>query len=75
MTDYILYDPAIWNTDPTGIFYSADLPLCDYLRRRGIPHYNEEELAKLDAMGALDKLCDADRETLFREARAAKAAK
>lgn len=72
MTVFVFYDPAIWNTHQTDTL-DCDLPLCDRLRRRGIPHYTEEELVKLDAMGALDRLCAADRETLFREARAAKA--
>lgn len=72
-TTYVIYDPAIWNTNPGGIYLDCDLPWCDYTRSRGIPLYTEAELAKLDASGALDRMSDADRETLFREARGAAA--
>jgi hypothetical protein len=68
-TEYILYDPAIWKAGDGGIL-DCDLPYCDYARKRGIPLYTEEELLKLDAIGALDGLSNADRETLFRESRA-----
>ncbi len=73
-----LYDPAIWNTKRRGDCLDCDLPWSEYIRpwseyirSRGIPLYTEAELAKLDAKGALDRMSDADRETLFREARAA----
>jgi hypothetical protein len=66
-TTHVIYDPAIWKSG------RADLssPWADYLRSRGTPLYSETELAKLDAKGALNGLSDADRATLFREAREA----
>jgi hypothetical protein len=67
---YVLYDPAIWNSRDKDEL-DSDLPWSDYVRRRGIPLYSLKELTELDAKGALDRMSDADRETLFREARSA----
>ncbi len=68
-TTYVMYDPAVWNSNPRGAYWDSYFPLSDYIRSRGIPLYTLEELHELDAMGALDLMSDADRETLFREAR------